>query len=94
MDLRIFFSWILFTLDILLIVCAVTSFRSVKPIGRQVGWLLITLLPTITGNLIIIGTSAEIVSVIGYYMIFLGMDCVMAALVRFTDVYCEGIGHG
>lgn len=94
MDLRIFFSWILFTLDTVLIVCAVTSFRSVKPIGRQVGWLLITLLPPITGNLIIIGTSAKMVSVIGYYMIFLGMDCVMAALVRFTDVYCEGIGHG
>lgn len=94
MDLRVFFSWILTVLDIALAVCAVTSFRSVKPIGKTLGWLLLSLLPPITGNLIIIGTSVQTVATVGYYMYFIGMDCVMVALVRFTDVYCKGIGNG
>ncbi len=94
MDLRQFFSWILTIQLLTLAVCAVKSFRSVKPIGKQVGWLLLSLFPPILGNMIIIGTSIRSVAVVGYYMYFLGMDLVMAALVRFTDMYCQGIGNG
>lgn len=93
-NIRITVSAILTCLALLLLVFAVLAFRSKKLIGKSVGLLELALVPPIMGNLIIIGSSIEARSVWGCYIYFLGMDLVMAALVSFTNEYCQGIGNG
>lgn len=94
MDLRLFYSIILSILVMILIVCVVKSFRSNKPIGKSLGKLLIAFIIPITGNMIIIISGNKNVSIIGYFMYFIGMNYVMFNQVRFTNVYCKGIGNG
>ena len=59
----------------------------------MVGLLDLALIPTLIGNLVIIGSSIKEVSMIGYYIYFAGMDLVMFALLNFTREYCKGIGN-
>ena len=94
MDQRIFYSTILTVLVILDIICAVMSLRSKRPVGKAMGLLDLSFVPPILGNLIIIGSSLRSVAVFGYYMYFLGMDCIMASVVNFTNEYCKGTGDG
>lgn len=92
MNIRIGFSCIFTALVLALIFCAVKSFRSTKKIGKAVGLFDLSLIPAVLGNLIIIGSSIEWISMVGYYVYFIGMDIVMAGLVLFTNEYCQGIG--
>ena len=46
------------------------------------------LIPPVSGNLLIIASTNRIISTIGYYIYFLGMNFVMYALLRFTLDYC------
>ncbi|MBR6257887.1 MAG: EAL domain-containing protein [Lachnospiraceae bacterium] len=94
MDHRIFYSTILTVLVILDIICAVMSLRSKRPVGKAMGLLDLSFVPPILGNLIIIGTSLRPVAIFGYYMYFLGMDCIMASVVNYTNEYCKGTGDG
>ena len=94
MDQRIVYSTILTVLVIMDIICAVMSFRSKRPVGKAMGLLDLSFVPPILGNLIIIGTHERSVAIFGYYMYFLGMDCIMASLVNYTNEYCRGIGDG
>lgn len=94
MNIRVGFSVLFGLLIIALIVCSVTAHRSHKKIGQSVWKLELSLLPPVIGNLIIIVSSNELFSLIGYYCYFLGMDIVIAALVLFTQQYCKGIGNG
>ena len=68
-------------------VCARTAFRSTKAIGRPVAFLLVALIPPLIGNSIIIISGNKALSTVGYYIYFLGMNCVMAAMVHFTHEY-------
>ena len=94
MDIRVLFSALLTAIAALLIFCAVRAFRSGKTIGRSVGFLELSLIPPIVGNLIIIGSGVEVRSAVGCYIYFLGMDLVMFMLVIFTNEYCTGLGNG
>ncbi len=94
MDQRIFYSTILTVLVIMDIICAVMSLRSKRPVGKAMGLLDLSFVPPILGNLIIIGTSLRSAAIFGYYMYFLGMDCIMASVVNYTNEYCKGTGDG
>lgn len=90
--MRIAFFCILISLIAALGVFARAAFRSSKKIGRAVAYMLCALVPPMIGNGIIIISSDRFLSTIGYYVYFLGMNVVMAALIHFTDQYC-GIGQ-
>ncbi len=86
--MRIAFFAVLIAMIIALGVCAKKAHRSHKAIGRYVTGLLCALIPPVIGNAIIIISGHQTVSTIGYYIYFLGMNCVMCALVHFTYAYC------
>ena len=87
--MRTVFSIIFFIIAIALGACAVISRRSGKSIGRYVSALLWSLIPPVAGNLIIVMSGDQLLSTIGYYIYFLGMNLVMFSLLRFTVVYCS-----
>ncbi len=89
MNMRVAFSFIFTTLVLALIICAICAWRSRKPIGKSVAVLDIAFIPPVIGNLIIIGSHVSLISYIGSYIYFIGMDLIMFALVRFTAEYCQ-----
>ena len=80
MMIRIEFSTILTLIAIALSFCAAAGFNSQKSIGKYVGWLELSLIPPIIGNMIIIGSDDRLRSFIGCHIFLLGMDCVMFSL--------------
>jgi len=72
-----------------LAVCAVLSMRSKRRISNYVAALLWGLILPIIGNLIIIISSDLNLSLIGYYVYFIGMDAAVMAVLAFTHAYCE-----
>ncbi|MBR3017840.1 MAG: diguanylate cyclase [Clostridia bacterium] len=89
--MRIAFFCIMIALASALGFLAKAAFRSPKKIGNAVAHMLCALIPPMIGNAIIVISSSQSLSTIGYYIYFLGMNGVMAALIHFTDQYC-GIG--
>ena len=86
--MRVVLSIIFIVLILILGVCSFFSFKSRKQIGKSVAILMIALIPPVLGNLFIISSPYEILSTIGCYIYFLGMDLVMVAMIRFTFDYC------
>ena len=76
-------------LVVILTVCVLLAKRSRKPISGSVAFLVSSLIPSLFGNLIILCSSNETFSYVGYYLYFIGMDLVMGALLRFTRRYCN-----
>ena len=72
-----------------LIVCAFLSAKSRKSAGKAVAILIISLIPPMFGNLFIISSPVQSLAMTGCYIYFIGMDFVMAALIRFTFDYCD-----
>ena len=72
-----------------LVICSVKARKSDKAISRTVSWLLLSLIPPIVGNLIIIGSTTELPAVIGCYIYFLGLDITIAYVLKFTIEYCN-----
>ena len=93
-DIRVAFSAVFTFLMIALGACSFIGFRSHKAIGRAVAWLDLSLLLPMAGNIIIIGSSVEMRSLVGAYIYYLGLNGVLVALVNFTDIYCRGTGNG
>ena len=87
--MRIALSIIFVVLVVALSVCVFFAFRSKKAIGKSVAILVASLIPPVIGNLFIIASPNEIISTIGCYVYFLGMDLVMYAITRFTFDYCD-----
>ena len=87
--MRIAISAVFTLLIAALVVCAFLSKRSKKGIASSVRFLINSLIPPLIGNLIIILSSNKILSEIGYYFYFLGMNFVVLALLRFTFDYCD-----
>ena len=87
--MRATFSVIYLILILALSVCSILAKRSDKPSKNAVAFLEAALIPPVLGNLVIVATSTRTVALIGCYMYYLGMDLVIGALVRFTDVYCR-----
>ena len=76
---------------IALTVCMVLSRRSIskKAIGNAVSFFVTGMSIPVIGNLIIILSDDKLISNIGYYIYFLGMDIALYALWYFTHKYCE-----
>ena len=72
-----------------LLVCALFAMRSKRRIARFVTALLFALIVPILGNLIIIISTDRILSYIGYYLYFIGMDAAVMSILAFTHAYCE-----
>ena len=83
------FSIVFVGLVLALIYCIHVARRSKKAIGPTLAMLLCALIPPVSGNLIITVSSSRTLSVVGYYIYFLGMNAVMFSLMRFTEVYCR-----
>ena len=57
--------------------------------ASSVAMMIGALILPVTGNLVIILSSNKLLSTLGYFTYFLGMNVVMFALVRFTFKYCR-----
>ena len=88
--MRLALSVILTLLVLILGSCSFFAFRSKKPIGKAVAYLVASLIPPVIGNLFIIASPYEMLSKVGCYIYFIGMDLVMLTLIHFTLKYC---GH-
>lgn len=79
----------LIVLSIALVVCAAFARRSKRPMANDVFILLVSLLPPMIGNLLIIMSGDWLISRIGNYIYFIGMDWTIISLLRFTADYCS-----
>ena len=70
-----------------LLVCMELARRSKKPIGKHVAFVLAGLAIPVLGNMIIILSTEKFLSLVGYYIYFLGMDAAAYSIWRFTFAY-------
>ena len=94
MQSRLFFSAVFLILMLVLLLCAINAGRRYKALGMAVARVDLALIPPILGNCIIVGSHTKILSLIGYYIFFLGMDYMIFELIRFTRIYCSSSGYG
>ncbi|MCR4648355.1 MAG: EAL domain-containing protein [Lachnospiraceae bacterium] len=87
--MRLTFSIVFGILIILLLVCMLIAHRSRKSIGAYVSLVLVSLIPPIVGNLILINSEEMALSTVGCYFYHLGMDLAVMALYRFSFEYCD-----
>ena len=85
--MRVFFSVVFSVLVLALTICAIISYKSKKRIGKSVSLLLVSLIPPVIGNLFIIASPVDILSTVGCYIYFLGMNGVMYSLLHFAFRY-------
>ncbi|MCR5204639.1 MAG: EAL domain-containing protein [Lachnospiraceae bacterium] len=93
--MRVEYAIIFSILCIILTVCTITAMqqRRSKAIGGAVAFFVCSLLPPVTGNLIIVCTQNRYVAEVGYYVYFLGMDVMVYSLLRLTFSYCRISWH-
>ena len=87
--MRITLSVTFTILIISLIVCMVFSLRAKKNVGKAVAFLLAGMATPVLGNLILIISSSQLVSTIGYYVYFIGMDVAVYSSWYFSHIYCD-----
>ncbi|MBO7701923.1 MAG: diguanylate cyclase [Eggerthellaceae bacterium] len=86
--MRIVFSIIFACLIVALLYCSAVANRSTKSIGKSVRLLLLALIPPLVGNLVLVASTNQTLSTVGFYVYFIGMDVTMLGLLRFTEEYC------
>jgi len=89
MTSQTFYTTIFWLLAFLQAGCAFLAFRSEKSIGKHTGWLNLALIAPIVSNIAITDSHSFDVSRLGYYASYIGMTCVMIAVVNFTVSYCQ-----
>lgn len=72
---------------------AVFAGRSRKPIGKEVGRLLLTTLLPIAGNILLLIAHNGEVAQAAYFVFLLGTDIMFLYLIRFTVAYCNFWGR-
>ena len=72
-----------------LVLCVIFALRSKRPLSKNVATLLVGLTIPVLGNLILIVSTDRILSTIGCYVYFLGMDAAVISLLFFTYAYCD-----
>ena len=87
--MRIILSIIFSLLVLTLAFCAVVAFLSKRKSGKAVAGLVASLIFPVVGNLLIIASPYEALSMTGCYIYFVGMNLVMLALIGFTHFYCH-----
>ena len=83
------YAFIFAMMALALFACCVIAFRSRKKLGKTVAFMCAALIVPVTGNLIITLSTHKMLSLIGCYTYYLGMDVTMAALLNFTFRYCN-----
>ena len=79
--MRTAFSVIFVALIGALVKCHRSAHRSDKAIGASVALMIGALIPPLIGNLIIVASSWETLSTVGYYIYFLGMAAVLVIFI-------------
>ena len=87
--MRIFFSIVFVFLSAALAFCCYKARLSRKAIGKTVAMLAGALIPPVIGNMVIIASTQRVLSTIGCYIYFLGMDSAVYALLLFSFKYCQ-----
>ena len=87
--MRIFYGVLFALLAAALFVCSRLAKRSQRSIATSVSVLLGALIPPVLGNMIIVVSSNESLSILGYYTYFLGMVFVIFSLLNFALDYCS-----
>ena len=87
--MRLTFAIIYILSIILLGVFGVIARKSTKSIGFSVSYLLFTFIVPISGNLIIVLSQNQLLSTIGSYIYFIGMDLMAFSLFDFALAYCS-----
>ena len=70
-------------------ICAVKVRHSKRQIAGSVSLLLLMLIPPVAGNLIITLSTKRLLSLVGCYVYYFGMDLVIYALYLYTLDYCR-----
>ena len=86
--MRLAFGIMFLAIIAALAVCARVAGHSGKRIGSAASILLASLILPMAGNMIIILSSGKVLSLIGCYLYYIGLDVAIAALIHFTFVYC------
>ena len=71
------------------VVCMIFARRSKKAMSNDVALVLLAVLPPMVGNLILIASSDEVISTVGCYIYFIGIDFTVLAALRFSTNYCS-----
>lgn len=87
--MRLTFAIIYIILIILLGVAGAIARNSKKSIGYAVSLLLFSFIVPITGNLFIVLSNNQLLSTIGSYIYFIGMDLMAFSLFDFALAYCN-----
>jgi len=82
-------SAVFIALILALAVCTAAAGKSHKSIGRSVSRLLASICLPVTGNLILVASHEKLLSTIGCYIYFIGMDLIMFSVLLFTFEYCN-----
>ena len=78
---------------IVLCVCAFFAIKTKKKIGKSVALLDISLALPIISNILIFASHDSNIVNIGYYGYYISMSFAIAAMVNFTNDYCQGVNH-
>ena len=87
--MRLFFGALLLLLAAILGICSVIAKRSGKVMGPTACSLLLCLIPPMIGNAAIILSGDRLISTIGAYVYYIGMDFAIAGTLHFTIKYCR-----
>ena len=71
--------------------CGIKALIAKRTISKWVFYLNLAVSLPIIANIIITASSNRLVSIVGYYMYYIGMVFVMLAMVNFTNAYCTGV---
>lgn len=91
MNTQMIFTFIFASLIIAQIYCAIKASKSDKPIAKRTRNFNLAIILPIFANIIIINSQLEILSIIGYYLSYVGMSIILIFMVRFTEEYCKGV---
>ena len=87
--MRVAISAVITFVAVALVICAWISKKSERDIAPKVTAFLISLLPPVIGNLIIIAAHTEGFALFGRYLYAIGIDITMFCLLDFTLQYCD-----
>ena len=87
--MRLKYSIIFGILTLIIVACLIIAHRSRKAIGAYVSLVLVSLIPPIIGNLVIMNSEEELLSTAGCYLYSVGMDLLLFSLFRFSYEYCD-----
>ena len=88
MNHRLAFAIIFALLSCGLVACAVVAFRSKRSIGKPLGRMLLSLIPPVIGNYLIIISTTRLPALVGCYLYYIGIDFTAFQLLRFALAYC------